>query len=153
VTRQEEPTAAAALMHAWCRAVLRHLSEAAGEPLPFMEGMADNLDRALARGDERGLKMVAGDLREWASGLSRSRFEVIDKDLAARFGVGLADEQKVARRVVEKILRRGSVGDDDEYRALKVWLDATDAGEQRQVDVDAVRTLLVDYELRHWNGR
>jgi len=118
-----------------------------------MEGMADNLDRALARGDERGLKMVAGDLREWASGLSRSRFEVIDKDLAARFGVGLADEQKVARRVVEKILRRGSVGDDDEYRALKVWLDATDAGEQRQVDVDAVRTLLVDYELRHWNGR
>jgi hypothetical protein len=143
-------------MHAWCRAVLGHLSEAAaaaGETLHFLTGMADSLDQAIARGDVRGLKMVAEDLRQWASGLSRAKFEAIDKDLVARFGVGLVDKEKAFKKEVQKILRRGSIGDDDEYRTLNAWLGDAARGDERRADVESVRTLLAEYEVKQGNRR
>jgi len=156
VKRPKPPSAAAVQMHAWCRAVHGHILDAAaaeGEPLQFMKGMDDDLDRALASGDERGLRMVAGDLREWAGGLPRSTFEAIDKDLVARFGIGLVDKERAFKKDVLKILRRRSIGDDDEYRALKAWLDDAAPGDVRRTDVESVRTLLAEYEAKHWNAR
>ncbi len=152
VTSPGTPSAAAVRTHAWGKALLAHLAATAGGSLPFLDDAAGALDRALARGDERGLELVARELREWATGISSRRFAAIDEDLTARFGAGLVDAERSARQVVRRILRRGSIDDAAEYRALRAWLDGARADPAQRQAAEAVEALLVEYELRTWTG-
>lgn len=117
-----------------------------------MEQMSDELTirqyAVLIRESEQAvrvgaLKTLQRDLKEWVRGMSAAEQQIIEDALRARLGVELSHENAKDERVVERVLERGAIETDVEYRLLHQWVDRAleDGNPREQIEkADALLT-------------
>jgi hypothetical protein len=106
----------------WCEFVQRFKFSRPGFE-DALEMSLDGIKRAKERRDLRGLRIVYRDLLESARGLRPEQQVELDRQLLERFGHGLQKGHRDLEKVALRILKRGTVNNADEYRALESWLD------------------------------
>ena len=122
----------------WSRVILAFIGEITSEP-GLLRSFEAGVDRSVERRDLRGLRMMSKDLTEWARSLSVRDQEKLDQLLRARFGHGLSEAAEDARGEINRILRRGQIDTQDEYRLLmsraeEIYADDSKAGELEQIN-------------------
>jgi hypothetical protein len=93
----------------------------------------------------RGLRAVSRDLLEWAKGLSSPERDVIDRKLRAAFGRGL--EAGVAHEGAElaRVVRRGRIANEREYRLVQARVEEIYANEQLAKELRNLDALLAAF--------
>ena len=140
-----ERAAALKELRDWCVAAIRFLAECDPSSEVFAQS-EQAIEAAFQRGNLRGLKMVASDVREWTTALSPGDWQRLDQVLRSRFGRGLADEAKEASSELDRILRRGQIDTQGEYRILMNRVDEIYADESKRVELKRINELLAAYE-------
>ncbi|MCL4684864.1 hypothetical protein KJ059_08940 [Myxococcota bacterium] len=129
----------------WCIAILQFMAQV--DPSSGVFAHAEQAtEAAFQRGDLRGLKMVARDVREWATALSPADQQRLDEVLREQFGRGLTEEAEGLRAEVGRILRRGQIDTQDEYRLLLSRADEIYADPSKQDELKSINELLAGYE-------
>lgn len=129
----------------WCIVILQFMSQLDPSSGLYAQG-EQAIKAAFQRGNHRGLKMVASDVREWATALSPAYRQRLDQNLRARFGRGLIEKADESRGEVERILRRGQIDTQDEYRLLMSRVEEIYADESRRTELEKINELLAAYE-------
>jgi hypothetical protein len=128
----------------WCVAILHAIGQF--DPTGSYSQAEQGVEAAFQRGDLRGLKMVARDVQEWATALSPADQQKLDQALRSRFGHGLAERADDAYREVAQILKRGQIDTQDEYRLLRIRVEAIHADESKRAELEKINELLAAYE-------
>lgn len=129
----------------WCVAILQFMARIDPSSGVYAQG-EQAVEAALQRGNHRGLKMVARDVREWAAALSPGDRHDLDEALRSRFGRGLAEEADDVREQIERILQRAHINTQDEYHLLLHRADEIAADETKRIELSRITELLVAYE-------
>jgi hypothetical protein len=128
----------------WCVAIIRFMGELS--PSDLFAQTEDAINAAFDRGDLRGLKMVSKDVGEWATGLASSDQKKLDEALRSQFGRGLREDVRAVRDEVARILKRGTIGGEEEYRLLSSRADEIYADDSKQSELKRINALLAEYE-------
>jgi len=107
--------------------------------------MEEVIHQAFERRDLRGLRMVARDVAEWATDLSPEQQQQLDALLVSRFGRGLKDQRKDVEREIARILRRGQIETEGEYRLLMARVDEIYADESKAEELEQINRLLLAF--------
>lgn len=129
----------------WCVVIIRFLAEFDPSSGVFAQS-EQAIEAAFQRGNFRGLKMVASDVREWTTALSPSDQQRLDQLLRSRLGRGLTEEAKEVSSEIDRILRRGQIDTQDEYRLLVSRADEIYADDSKRAELEKINELLAAYE-------
>jgi hypothetical protein len=132
-------------LKAWCLAIVRFLRELDTSPSLYSQ-LEEAIEAAFERGDLRGLKMVSRDLEEWAMGLPSASQRQLNNMLHARFGIELAVIARQRAREVARILKRGAIADEDEYRLLSTRADQIYADASKRDELDSIDRLMAAFK-------
>ena len=130
----------------WCLTIVRFIGERGASDL-FRE-LENAINKGAERGSLRGLKIVAGDLREMAGGLNAQDQEKLDAIMLERFGRGLREENRMFQREVARILKRGAIKDPDEYRLLVARADEIHADDSKRGEFDRINELFAAFDAQ-----
>lgn len=133
-----DSVAEATQLRDWCLTILRFISELAPSS-PFFAQAQQGIGAAFEMRDVRGLRIAAKDLLDWTRDLPVDQQAQLDQLLFSRFGRGLKAEGKRNRRELQRILRRGTIENEDEFRLLtsradEIYADKAKAGELEQIN-------------------
>jgi hypothetical protein len=133
-------------VRAWCLAVVRVLHEMAPGGTAGQLGAAlEGFEFAVARADHTGLKQVARDLHEAIGGLSPEQRATLNAELRARVGIGSDAYRPDLQKEVARILARGVISDDDEFRMAEARADEVSANDGQVTELQSINVLLADY--------
>lgn len=118
--------------------ILRFISEVAPSS-PFFAEAQQGIEAAFEKRDVRGLRIAAKDLVEWTRDLPVDQQAKLEQILVSRFGRGLRAEAEKDQRELQRILKRGSIESEDEFRLLsshadEIYADKLKAGELEQIN-------------------
>ena len=141
------------ILRDWCIAVLRFIHDKASEQgagiTPRLQEVAENgIESAFKRQDIRGLKTASRDLLEWVNGFPDQIRKDLDKILRAEVGIGLKTSQQDRNREIAKIIKRGSVKSEDEYRLLESRIDEIYADESKKAELARINKVLLAFGKR-----
>jgi hypothetical protein len=122
----------------WCLAIYEFASSVVWPSARF-DLEIDAIERAFQAADSRGLEAVARDLEEWARGFKAEHRERLDAFLRSRFGRGLKEATLGTERQINRILKRGVIENQDEYRLLsqraaEIGTEASKRNELARID-------------------
>lgn len=115
----------------------RHMADT--EVVPEMDAI---VERAAAGKSLRQLRMIAGDLQEWASGLAPEQLRELHSLLAERFGPTATLDGDATRR--QRIVKRARIHTADEYRLISARVEAIYADPEGRNELEALSRLLAD---------
>jgi len=127
-----------------CLAITRFLAEAGVGEVIATE-MRAAIQAAFERGDLRSLKMVSRDLNEWANGMPPATIARLDAILRSELGEDPRGTESEARDLA-RILHRGTIEDEDEYRLLTRRLEEIYADGWKGGELEKINELLVAFE-------
>lgn len=135
----------------WCSLVVRYLSTLGNEIL--LGEVEKAVANAIKSGNLRGLKTLKRDFLEWARGLTPAQQRGLDAALNAAGLPTLASENKSEEATVLRIIARGKIKNDDEYRLLSSWMDVLlDDGSKRD-EAAKLDAMLTSYGTRSRRGQ
>ena len=135
----------AARLARWCLSVTDYLATLGNDP--SIGEFADIVNIALEAGSVTQLKSIKRDLSEWARGLTPEQQRGLNLALQSQTGASLADEDSVDQGLVDKILSRGAIRTENEYRLVSEWMGRLeDAVEPAKIA--AIEALLTRYGAR-----
>ena len=108
-------------LSAWCSAILREINSLS--PSPLASTFEDAIARSQQRRDLKGLRMASKDLEEWARSVDPFSKEKVNAALISQFGRGLDEGAEADRGALTRILARGRIENDDEYRLVSRRVD------------------------------
>jgi hypothetical protein len=129
----------------WCLAILCFISELAPSS-PFFAQAQQGIEAAFEKRDVRGLKIAAKDLVEWTRDLPVDQQAKLDQLLVSRFGRGLRTEAEKDQRELQRILRRGTIENEDEFRLLSSRADEIYADKSKAGELEQINRLLVAFQ-------
>jgi hypothetical protein len=135
----------ATMLRDWCLSLLRFIGELAPSS-PFFTQAQQGIMVAFEKLDVNGLRIAAKDLEEWARDLPVDQQAKLDQFLVARFGRGLRAEAEKDRREMRRILKRGSIEGEDEYRLLSSRADEIRADNSKARELEQINRLLVAFQ-------
>lgn len=104
------------------------------------------VDRVTAGRSLRQLRMVAGDLQEWAAGLRPEQRQELQALIAERFGPAVLDgNDDVAR---DQIIQRGRIRTADEYRLISARVEAIYSDHVHREELEVLHRLLATAAAR-----
>lgn len=128
----------------WSVAIARFIGSIP-EAASLSRQMEEVIHQAFERRDLRGLRMVARDVAEWATDLSPEQQQQLDALLVSRFGRGLKDQRKDVEREIARILRRGQIETEGEYRLLMARVDEIYADESKAEELEQINRLVLAF--------
>ena len=129
----------------WCVAILHFIRDVA-PPAPFFGQFQQAIEAAFERRDLKGLRMVSTDLVEWTQDLAVDQRASLDQLLVSRFGRGLVREAEQNQRRLSRILRRGTIETEDEFRLLSSRADEIHADDSKAGELERINRLLVAFQ-------
>jgi hypothetical protein len=133
-------------LHDWIRTITDHLKANAPEMASFFGGLEQSLTAAFRRGDARGLKMMVRDMQEWTRGMPPELVQQLDAQLRAKFGKGLREVSASEAKVIQKILKKGKIETEEEYRLLSSRVDEIHADPSKRNELEKINALLADHD-------
>jgi hypothetical protein len=94
----------------------------------------------------RGMRMVYKDMNELSKGLSSIDLEELNRVLKERFGSDLTVYSNKGLAKIQRIIKRGRVNTDDEFRLLSNRVDEIYADDSKKDEVEVLNKLMGDYE-------
>lgn len=96
--------------------------------------------------DLRGMRMIYNDNNEMARGLSFHKLNELNRILREKFGFDLnkAHDKVIAK--INRIVQRGYLKNDDEFRLLYSRVDEIYADDSKKEEVEILENLMADYE-------
>jgi len=137
--------AEAAELARWCLAVTAYLATLSDDPA--IDDFSNLVKAALQASSVTRLKSLKRDLTEWGRGLSAEQQRGLDAALRAQTGASFSEAERTDDGLVDKILARGQIRTDDEYRLVSEWLDRT-SDSCEPTKIAAVDVLLTRYGVR-----
>jgi len=129
----------------WCLAILGFFGEL--EPSsPFLAQYLQAIEAGFEGRDLRGLRIVAKDFAEWARDLPADQQSKLEQLLVPRFGRGLRSEAQKDQRERQRILKRGSIESEDEFRLLSSRADEIYADKSKAGELEQINHLLVAFQ-------
>lgn len=129
----------------WCLAILCFISELAPSS-PFFAQAQQGIEAAFEKRDVRGLRIAAKDLAEWTRDLPVDQQAKLEQILVSRFGRGLRAEAEKNQHELERILRRGTIENEDEFRLLSSRADEIHADKSKAGELEQINRLLVTFQ-------
>jgi hypothetical protein len=137
--------AEAARLARWCLSVTDYLATLGNDP--SIGDFVDIVNAALKAGRIAQLNSIKRDLTEWARGLTPEQQRGLDRALQSQTGSSLGDEDNADQELVDKVLARGEIHTDNEYRLMNEWMGRLgDASETAKMAV--IDALLTRYGTR-----
>lgn len=98
------------------------------------------------KSDLRGMRFIYKDMNEWAKGLSHDYLNELNLILREKFGYDLtkANDQNLAK--IKRIIQRGHLKTDDEFRLLLNRVNDIYADDSMKDEVEVLNKLMNDYE-------
>ena len=90
--------------------------------------------------------MVYKDMNELSKGLSSIDLEELNRVLKERFGSDLTVYSNKGLAKIQRIIKRGRVNTDDEFRLLSNRVDEIYADDSKKDEVEVLNKLMGDYE-------
>ena len=109
----------------------------------------DVVAQTLDKGDLRGMRMVAKDFAEGARALPGDNWQKLDDLLRLKFGKGLREEGDREATKVARVLKRGKIKGEAEYRLLHERAGQIFADESKKDELESIDALLAA-ETRKW---
>lgn len=134
----------------WCLYVLRFLNKVS--PAEIFSQMMDVVEETFNKKDLRGLQMLERDIAENARALPNQAKKELDELLVAEIGWGLSALSNKEHQKVAKVLRRGAIESDEEYRILSDRADAIFDDTTKATELREINALLASYVI-HQSGR
>ncbi len=86
----------------------------------FMEELIDIFNQCVERGNFVQLRMLVGDIKEWALGMKQKDIIKLNRILMDKFGEDLTSS--IAKRMAG-VLKRGKIRNDEEFVRVNEWID------------------------------
>lgn len=137
----------------WIITVMDFLEKKIPEFHKFSEVMKSTFDKYP---NQNSKKMLQGyresyrDINEMAKNLSLIDYNELDKILIERFGKGLNDVNNT--KILEKIIKRGKIISDDEFRLIDEKVNELCQTEPQSSEVDMLNKLLLVYHEKRKKG-
>lgn len=96
--------------------------------------------------DLRGMKMMYNDINEMAGDLSPHQLNELNRILRAKFGFDLNKAHDKFLAKINRIVQRGYLKNDDEFRLLYSRVDEIYADDSKKEEVEILEKLMGDYE-------
>lgn len=130
----------------WCLIILQHIKNHSNEAMvkPYFQ-IIQRIDNVKNRSTQISqIKRIFSDFNEWANGLDKSIILEINKDLFIKFGKNLIDHKNDINEMVSKILYRGKIKNEIEYRLVLFLLNS----EIPKENYDKFNRLIDEFEHR-----
>lgn len=92
-----------------------------------------------------GFKEMHRDFLEMAKALHPTDYAILHELLISKYGVGLFDAEKETKKLVNKIIKRGTIKSDEEWRLINEIASDT---AQQEYSTDILNSLLSNYEFK-----
>ena len=128
----------------WCEMIIHFMLSKAGpnnslkEVLNLVKGIYHKKNLA-------GLKSIKKDLGEWVKVLSRPDLFELNILLQNKFGENLDNDANKIIRVIEKIISRGKIINDEEYELIVKRVEEIYENENNKLEIETLNILLVNY--------
>lgn len=96
----------------------------------------------------RGMRMMYNDSNEMARSLSPHKLNELNKILREKFGFDLNKAHDKVLAKINRIVQRGHLKNDDEFRLLCSRVDEIYADDSKEKEVEILERLMGDYEER-----
>jgi hypothetical protein len=121
---------------------------AAGLSVSAADSMEQAIASAEAKGDLPALRTLADDLLEMSAGMPREVWSKADDQVRGETGRGLREEQGVAAERLRRLVSKGRLRNERDYRlVVSVLADVGDPSHTRELRND-LTTLLEGFERR-----
>ena len=108
-----------------------------------VEKIIMKIDKKKKKNDMRALYK---ELHLWLRDLPPNQIEELNQILTEKFGHNLADVAKMETKAIEKIIKRGRIRNDTEYRLVWQREDEIYTDDSQFEYAETLRKLLSDYE-------
>lgn len=112
----------------------------------FFKQLYPPITETFDKKDLRGMKMMYNDINEMAGDLSLHQLTELNRILREKFGFDLnkAHDKVIAK--INRIVQRGYLKNDDEFRLLYSRVDEIYADDSKKEEVEILENLMADYE-------
>ena len=93
----------------------------------------------------RGFRYIFKDTNEWANGLPKSDLDELNELLQRKFGENLLKQSQRNLSKINRIVKKGKINNEDEYRLLLSRVDEIFADESKKEEVEMLNKLLADF--------
>lgn len=135
-------------LKAWCLAVQEFMFEKHPPPAEAQAVAQAGIAAAIAAGRMRDLRMFARELLDDAKHLPPAEREELDRLLRARLGAGLDAGTGETKGELDRVLRRGRIANEREYRLLLDRAEEIHLDTARNDELSRINELLAAYRAR-----
>lgn len=139
-----DPELEARRLRDWCVAIVKFMGEAS--PSELLGQTESAINYAFERRDLRGLRVVSKDIAQWVQGMTSKDQERLDDVLRTQFGRGLLENTCEVRKEIARVLTRGSIANEAEYRLLADRVDDIYADKSSRRELEKINAVLAAYE-------
>lgn len=93
----------------------------------------------------QGFREGYHDISEMASMLPFDDFMELNKILVEKFGKGLDEINNKTMRLINRVIKRGKIINDEEYRILEDQINKLSQSKSQQSEIEIINKLLTDY--------
>jgi hypothetical protein len=93
----------------------------------------------------RGFREAKRDMCNWASDLRQNEQIELDKILTEKFGEGLFVNQSKQKSLINKIIKSGTIKDDEQYRLIEETVSVLSQTEPDSEKIKTMNELLIEY--------
>lgn len=119
----------------------------------FLQKFYETVLKGFDSNNLRGSRLLYQDLNDWAKDLPPKELEELNQILLEKFGFNLKKYDSKNSAKIKRIIKRGTINNDDEYRLLLDRVDEIYADENTKDEVDILNGLLADYDKRRMENR
>lgn len=138
-------------MYEWGLTVFKYIAHRSPEMKTLETSFLQPWEEAYSRLQEKysarhfyGMKQGCNDMATWANNLSPSDIEELNEILLNKFGKGLIDANKEHKKLIKRIIKRGSIKSDEEFYLITEYL--SDTTNEIDFDINKLNKLLGEYE-------
>jgi len=135
-------------MKDWCIVIYDYLNIHKSTNENFYQSFTAIIQKAFDQHDLRGMRMVFNDTNEMARGLPETQLLELNRILEAKFGRSLTDEEKEMKKQINKIVKRGKINNDDEFRLLEQSVSELSQEQSYSSEIETLNRLLAGYHQR-----
>ena len=146
MAKDEDRAREATELAQWCTGVTNYLRRLGSDPI--LDEMDGAIARALKAQSVGQLKAMRRELAEWARTLTPAQQKEMDESIRARVGGEPSGKPEPLDAAVGKILKRGSIRTESEYRLLGEWMDRMSDDDSRRAEIEQIDVLLTQFGTR-----
>ena len=129
----------------FCITVLEYVASKSDKSIKeSYKSVIDNWNNFFVQGEYRGFKEGYRDTLEITKSLSSDHYQALHDLLLAKYGKGLYDIESDTKKLANKIIKRGRIKSNEEWRLINEIANDTT---QQEYNIETLNALLLNYEM------